>query len=445
MKIIGIDISEYRQFNSIKLDFTYPKGHSKEGRPLEKVCFVGQSGTGKTTLLNVIWDFFQVVSAGDHLIRTAEFTSSLVPFETFKNEITLQIELSNKQITFSGDSLRDGPVGSTFIRWANENGIVEDIKARNKFCLFIKDSIAREADAFLVDQKVTSQSIFGGLVKTDAQVENDKREKENIISEAGKKKIISLGDSQSLAIWEYVLRDISQYDETGRELVMGIVSDRENITADQLIKRLTNWRDRTPNPRIDLAKECLNPILNHFFLDMDVESAEVPIKIKTKSGVTLDSAFISTGTRQLLATAIPLYKLETIDTVVLFDEPERSLFPDIQRILIDYYTSLAPEAQFFFATHSPIIASAFEPCERFILYFNENGEVNYRNGVAPEGDDPNDVLRQDFGMADLMLNKGLEEYEHYRELAMKIRAETSEVRKNELIAERMELGNRYNF
>ena len=60
MKITGIEIGEYRQFKNIKFDFTYPADHAKAGQPLEKVCFIGQSGTGKTTLLNVIWDFFEV-------------------------------------------------------------------------------------------------------------------------------------------------------------------------------------------------------------------------------------------------------------------------------------------------------------------------------------------------------------------------------------------------
>ena len=51
MKITGIEVGEYRQFKNIKFDFTYPEDHTKAGQPLEKVCFIGQSGTGKTKLL----------------------------------------------------------------------------------------------------------------------------------------------------------------------------------------------------------------------------------------------------------------------------------------------------------------------------------------------------------------------------------------------------------
>jgi|GEM_PF-3887278 len=55
MKIASIDIQEFRQFKNLKLDLTYPTGHEKEGEPLDKVCIIGQSGTGKTNLLNLIY------------------------------------------------------------------------------------------------------------------------------------------------------------------------------------------------------------------------------------------------------------------------------------------------------------------------------------------------------------------------------------------------------
>jgi len=55
MKIASIDIQEFRQFKNLTLDLTYPKGHDKAGEPLDKVCIIGQSGTGKTNLLELIY------------------------------------------------------------------------------------------------------------------------------------------------------------------------------------------------------------------------------------------------------------------------------------------------------------------------------------------------------------------------------------------------------
>ena len=54
MKIEHLDINNYKQFSDLKLDFTYPLGHEKHGEPLDKICIIGQSGTGKTNLLDII-------------------------------------------------------------------------------------------------------------------------------------------------------------------------------------------------------------------------------------------------------------------------------------------------------------------------------------------------------------------------------------------------------
>ena len=53
MKITKLKIEEFQQFRNLDLDFTYPEGHEKAGEPLDKVCFIGQSGVGKTSLLLV--------------------------------------------------------------------------------------------------------------------------------------------------------------------------------------------------------------------------------------------------------------------------------------------------------------------------------------------------------------------------------------------------------
>jgi hypothetical protein len=58
------------------------------------------------------------------------------------------------------------------------------------------------------------------------------------------------------------------------------------------------------------------------------------IKVLTKKGRRIEFKDLSTGTRQIILTAIPLVKLDTKDTIILFDEPERSLYPDIRRTLI---------------------------------------------------------------------------------------------------------------
>ncbi|WP_020597392.1 ATP-binding protein [Spirosoma panaciterrae] len=451
MKITGIDIGEYRQFKNIKFDFTYPEGHPKAGQPLEKVCFIGQSGTGKTTLLRIIEEYFKAIDFGldrqkyiDNKLKNNENRhrdDTGMMFYNYILNIRIKALFNDRYIEFDRyNNAYTTERGDDILRWINNEELLELATLRNPICLFITESIAREANAFLFDQK-DQQNVFSDFIKTDTQIEEERVARESRLNKVGSRKVISLGDMQSLSTWQYLLRDIDKYDEETVKYITNIV---QNTPKEKVTEELQRWIDA--DPRIELAQKCLNPILSKFILEVDdSEKGKVPIAIRTKGGIKIDSSYLSTGTRQILATAIPIYKFDTKDTVILFDEPERSLFPDIQRELVKYYTNLAPEAQFFFATHSPIIASAFEPCERFILYFDENGEVKRRNGVAPIGDDPNDILSADFGMNELMLQPGLDAYERYRNLFVEIKNEKDPMRQKELIVEQAKLGDQYNF
>ena len=54
MKITRIELRGYNQFKDTDIDLTYPQGHEKAGKPLDKICIIGQSGSGKTSLLRLL-------------------------------------------------------------------------------------------------------------------------------------------------------------------------------------------------------------------------------------------------------------------------------------------------------------------------------------------------------------------------------------------------------
>src|ERR1700722_319200 len=72
IKICKIIIKGYDQFKDIELDFTDPK----TGEPLEKICFIGRNGTGKSKLLKVI----------DSLLKT-------VPIERLNGSFAVKIKV----------------------------------------------------------------------------------------------------------------------------------------------------------------------------------------------------------------------------------------------------------------------------------------------------------------------------------------------------------------
>lgn len=54
MKIKSLNIDSYRHLQNIHFDFTYLEGHANAGKPLDKICIIGQSATGKTSILELI-------------------------------------------------------------------------------------------------------------------------------------------------------------------------------------------------------------------------------------------------------------------------------------------------------------------------------------------------------------------------------------------------------
>ena len=402
MKLSKLHIDQFRHLENLDFDFTYPADfhdESKRGKALDKICFIGQSATGKTGLLELIREesFFGIKKP-----NTINFLSFYI-----------------KDILYN----------------SNEISIAEFAKNLNES--FIK--------LIYFPSELNINSLIKIFEKNYATIFNDKNKKSQIEKNIEKfltqKDIVIDGNIEVL--WDYILFDLQDYSERLKQLgnMISTETNPENIS-----KILENWKNENPNPYTELAEVCLNPILKRLNLELSSaleKNKLISIKSLTTSDAVGTNGF-STGTKQLLLTALPLYKLDTKEAIILIDEPERSLYPDMQMDLMEYYQNLAPEAQFIVATHSPFIAAAFEPEERFILYFDENGKVAVRRGTSPIGDDPNDMLYNDFGI-DYINKFGKEVHKEYLDLKQKIFFEKDESEKQK-IAEKLEkIGDQYNF
>ena len=195
----------------------------------------------------------------------------------------------------------------------------------------------------------------------------------------------SADDEWQLQTWDYVLRNI--FEHRAEELykkkeiadieLQNIKKEEKSKLKKEKTEEYKRWAKQNPDPLKKLADECLDPLLLSLGLRTKIEIDLNTIlnlrfiQLQTAAGRDVPREFWSTGTRQLVKTVIPLYMLNPKNAVVLVDEPELSLYPDMQKSIIDMYVKLAPESQFFFATHSPIIASSFEPWEIVELKFDE--------------------------------------------------------------------------
>ena len=127
------------------------------------------------------------------------------------------------------------------------------------------------------------------------------------------------------------------------------------------------------------------------------------------------------------------------------------MFPDFLFDLMDAYKDVVLDkrgennTQMFFATHNPIVAAQFQPYERIILDWNDDYSVNAKKGFSPIGDDPNDLLSNDFELKDLMGPEGRKMWEEYVNLKKKLVRSSNDNEKSELIHQIEKIGSVYNF
>lgn len=432
MKISKLHIDQFRHLENLDFDFTYQSGDRK-GQPLDKICFIGQSATGKTGLLEFIYkcnlNALNAILVGNNLFsRLHNFMTNM------KGEVEFTINdkiFKQKNDSFFYKGLEYKHEKDNF------SGLTTDLisSSEKKDVLYFKANLISDKNLEIFTKNPIDLIEKHGLNLSEIEIDFMSREKYGTLFD----------DNADIEIWLFLLTEILNYRKNFTQKISELIHIKNgSVDLSNLGSEIQKWQETNPNILEQFAEE-LNPILKKLNLEVDLVNTEYSIPIKNKKNneiIPIQST--STGTKGLLLSFLPLFKFDTKDSIILIDEPERSLYPDMQMDLMDHYIRLAPEAQFIVATHSPFIAASFEPDERFILHFDEEGKVAVRRGTSPIGDDPNDMLYNDFGIN--YINKyGQEKYQEYLDLKQKIYFET-DPKKKEKISEQLEkLGDEYNF
>lgn len=466
MKICKIYIGDYKQFKRLELDFTHPE----TGKPLDKICFIGRNGTGKSNLLELIRNTL--------ISNLSDFPFQIILKIFFENEELLLFKNPFKHGVFllkAGSVDEKDFVVRYFDYRNNSNTEIEDTQRVALFRMYLND----------LENKKQGYFDWASMQKfVDWFYANKKNDKllVNVFPESFSKSYSQINRVPSSTL------------NSALELFNGLPAVH-HIAADYvgefwkqlnyLIKKRENDRnefeDRPENQnktksqlRVEFDSQnaeilfklaiLWNKILDSAGLEFDYKNARNPVQlndnleayiINKKTGEQIQYSQLSTGIRNFIFKIGHIYSLyfnRKIDQgFLLVDEPENSLFPDFLYDLIDIYKEITTDkdgnnnTQMFFATHSPIIAAQFEPYERVILEWNDEGTISAHRGVAPVGDDPNDVLKKDFEIRSLMTQKGLEAWDEYLKLKKEIRTIQDEPKKKELMEKLMQIGTAYNF
>lgn len=389
MPIFETSIGDFRQFQNLKLDFRDPA----TGKPLEKVCFIGSNGTGKSTLLRMMV-YFAVPKS-----RTTQFFA--------EDDL---VTVGQYQSTAGNDHVFE-PIPAIFCPpdadFGPDYSFLHDVNLSNALSR-LQENWGEHVE--LINQSNT-RAFWGLLI---AKI----KERESLyLKELERQK------SSSTSIKEFAAR----FDEEHPKIL-----DKLADLWDRILERA--------GLEFDIEKASLPVQLTDRF------NAYIRLK-STKQQLPWES--LSTGIRHYLFRLGHIYTClfeRAADGGALFvDEPEGSLHPDFLYDLVANYQEAAPGMQLFMATHSPIIAAQFRPEERFILEFRDDGTVSAQKGVSPEGDDPNDVLKRDFKVRNLYGVKGLEMWERFLTLGRQIKREADPLKRNPLINEYLTIGRSYDF
>jgi len=369
MKITRIELKGYNQFKNVVIDLTYPKGHEKEGRPLDKICIIGQSGSGKTTLLRLIKWFVSLTRDVGKNVRLP------VPPE---NGVKMEVQLFD--FTYRMGNTVEYPY--FYFDWDSD---IEELD----FFQLLRGNF-KKINPLLFN--FPTEVITGDNGHEDNGVDTlEMLEKIKAVQVSPYMNKLNLGRSIDFAVGDInktlgnLLEDIKKHQE--QELLFNnqIASAASPKDAVKKKSEFSQWLKQNPNPLALIAEHYLDDLLFYLGLKVksDIDKNTIShlgsIQLQTLAGRYVPRSFWSTGTRHLVESTVPLYKLKPQNAVILIDEPERSLYPDIQKGIIDTYVNLAPGCQYFFATHSPIIAASFEPWEIVELKFDDEHKYVYRD------------------------------------------------------------------
>ena len=149
----------------------------------------------------------------------------------------------------------------------------------------------------------------------------------------------------------------------------------------------------------DRRKEAIDSF-NSIFKDTDfvtklydLDNNLRPVfKTMTNKDVTIDK--LSNGEKQLYARVVSLLILNPNNSIILIDEPELSLHPSWQQIILSVYKNIGDNNQFFIATHSPHIVASAKYKEVFVFSKEDAKTVAYHLEKQPVQIDVNNILEE---------------------------------------------------
>ncbi len=446
-RIRKLYISGFQQFKDVVLDFTHPE----TGDALDRICLIGRNGTGKSTVLRMLDQYLQA------------------PYQPFgaAGRVSVELEVDRARSLV----IRPNDATDFFLPvWAElGTGAIPRELLAGQGTEGFKHAANR------LHAKILGYGQGHGVSPPtgDMRVYSPAEAQTNQGPDLGD--VPSARLNEALALFKSFPRghtiSSEHISEMWRVLIF-LVKKRENdrqefeTRPESLVKTkgqlIAEFDAANPSVLHGLA-DLWNRLLAPAGLEFDVQNAQIPVQLteNLQAYIRLASGShdrvpygqLSTGIRNFMFRMGHLFLLyfhRKIESgFVLIDEPESSLFPDFLFDLMGLYDEIlgppgATNTQLFMATHNPIVAAQFEPYERIVLEWGDDGGVTASKGAAPKGDDPNDLLLHDFHLPEVMGPEGRKAWKEFLSLRKQIRAAPPGQREA-LVLRAADIAQRYGF
>ena len=383
MKIEKVHIKNVKGIKDLELSF------KKDDKILDLIVLAGVNGSGKTTILEAIKDFFNNANVNYSNLEKSNVNLAVF-FEDFEKN---KIEEAEKY----SDNFKHA-------LWEFFNTLRSYDYYRKDSNDYYQNQIAKRFDIPPKIIYVPAENKFEEI-QTYSTTLLKKYEFINIIN-------------------SNVIKDIPSYIATRRNYLA-------TIEEDLTMKEITNK-----------VVDEINGIFNILELDVKLkgfskDEKTMPI-FENSAGEEFDINDLSSGEKQLFLRTLSIKMLEPKNSIILIDEPELSLHPKWQQRIIEVYKKIGENNQIIIATHSPHILGSVSNENIFILYRNENRKIEAKTGdelYSSYGQPVDRVLKDIMGLESVRTPKIEKDLEELRKLVDEDKYDTKEFKEkyNELL------------
>ena len=363
MKIEKVHIKNIKGIKDLELSF------KKNNKILDVIVLAGVNGSGKTTILESIKDFFnnRYINYNNQIIDLNIFleNSEKILFEEFQKEDIYKNKFSSffhrLAVLNSENTLNNKTQGENFpkIIYVPANNIFEEVETKST-------TLSRNYE-------------FINIVNSE------------------------------------LMEDIPSYIATRRNYLA-------TIEEDLTMKEVTN-----------IIVNEINSIFSILELDVKLkgfskDEKTMPI-FENSVGEEFDINDLSSGEKQLFLRTLSIKMLEPNNSIILIDEPELSLHPKWQQRIIEVYKKIGENNQIILATHSPHILGSVSNENIFILYRDEKGKIEAKTGdelYSSYGQPVDRVLKDIMGLESVRTPKIEKDLEELRKLVDEDKYDTKE-------------------